>query len=334
MDLSSIGSSISSGLSSLASLGAMLGGASASRVLKLGDFVFQELELPEMIALGGAQQSVVHKMIGGARVVDQLGDDSRDYSFRGLFLGANAWSRAVALSMMRKKGGQVVLTFADMRYTVAVREVTFDYLAFNRIGYEIVLIDIPQIGGASVSVDANASILGSMSQATSLGSAIGDAGVNGSLSSLQSAISTVTDFASATKAQINSVMAPLANAQGAVSNFTASLNNDIRNITTLGGIAPNNPIAKSASGMLSTVNKLNQLSSSYALTNTLNNLGKTVSSVGSMGNTARTVTVVGGDLMTLAQQHYGDATQWTRIANANNLTDPKLAGTQTLIIPK
>jgi len=45
------------------------------------------------------------------------------------------------------------------------------------------------------------------------------------------------------------------------------------------------------------------------------------------------ITVVGGDLYRLAAQHYGDATQWYRIAAANDLFDPVIPGPTTLTIP-
>jgi hypothetical protein len=47
----------------------------------------------------------------------------------------------------------------------------------------------------------------------------------------------------------------------------------------------------------------------------------------------RTVVVSGGDLYHLALQYLQDATQWNRIAQANNLLDPVLIGTVTLQIP-
>lgn len=47
----------------------------------------------------------------------------------------------------------------------------------------------------------------------------------------------------------------------------------------------------------------------------------------------KTITVVGGNLFKIAQEQYGDATQWAAIADANGLTDPQLSGMQTLIIP-
>jgi len=49
------------------------------------------------------------------------------------------------------------------------------------------------------------------------------------------------------------------------------------------------------------------------------------------GNT--TFTAAGGNLFRIAAQQLGDATQWNRIAAANGLWDPFLAGVVTLTIP-
>lgn len=45
------------------------------------------------------------------------------------------------------------------------------------------------------------------------------------------------------------------------------------------------------------------------------------------------ITVAGGNLFALAAQYLGDATQWIRIAQANQLSDPQLEGVNTLVIP-
>jgi hypothetical protein len=47
----------------------------------------------------------------------------------------------------------------------------------------------------------------------------------------------------------------------------------------------------------------------------------------------QTITVGGGNLYQLALQYLGDATQWNRIAQENNLTDPMITGLATLQIP-
>jgi L-ascorbate metabolism protein UlaG (beta-lactamase superfamily) len=46
-----------------------------------------------------------------------------------------------------------------------------------------------------------------------------------------------------------------------------------------------------------------------------------------------TLTVAGGNLFQIAAQQLGDATQWIRIAQLNNLTDPMLSGLVTLTMP-
>jgi nucleoid-associated protein YgaU len=47
----------------------------------------------------------------------------------------------------------------------------------------------------------------------------------------------------------------------------------------------------------------------------------------------RSVTVAGGNLYQIAALYLGDATQWNRIAQANNLLDPVITGIATLQIP-
>ena len=47
----------------------------------------------------------------------------------------------------------------------------------------------------------------------------------------------------------------------------------------------------------------------------------------------QTITVFGGDLFHIAAKYLGDATQWIRIAQMNNIADPFLSGMVTLVIP-
>jgi nucleoid-associated protein YgaU len=50
-------------------------------------------------------------------------------------------------------------------------------------------------------------------------------------------------------------------------------------------------------------------------------------------NSITTMVVGGGNLMKIASQVYGDATQWNRIAALNGLWDFIIVGTVTLKIP-
>jgi nucleoid-associated protein YgaU len=45
------------------------------------------------------------------------------------------------------------------------------------------------------------------------------------------------------------------------------------------------------------------------------------------------IVVAGGNLFALAAEYLNDATQWIRIAQANQLSDPQLEGVLTLVIP-
>ena len=47
----------------------------------------------------------------------------------------------------------------------------------------------------------------------------------------------------------------------------------------------------------------------------------------------RTITVVGDNLFRIAAVELGDATQWVRIAELNNLSDPMVVSMITLLIP-
>lgn len=46
-----------------------------------------------------------------------------------------------------------------------------------------------------------------------------------------------------------------------------------------------------------------------------------------------TLSVAGGNLFWVAAAQLADATQWIRIAELNNLSDPMLSGVITLLIP-
>ena len=47
----------------------------------------------------------------------------------------------------------------------------------------------------------------------------------------------------------------------------------------------------------------------------------------------KTIIVTGGNLFQIAATELADATQWIRIAQLNNISDPMLVGVVTLIIP-
>jgi hypothetical protein len=47
----------------------------------------------------------------------------------------------------------------------------------------------------------------------------------------------------------------------------------------------------------------------------------------------RYITIISGNLFRVAAQQLGDATQWIRIAQLNGISDPRINGITTLLIP-
>lgn len=108
--------------------------------LTLGDFDFENFEIPDSIGgLGGAQAIAKHGLIGGGRVVDAMGQNDSDPSWSGRFIGAQAAARCQQLDWMRKAGQQLPLVFGSFFYTVVIADFTFSYEREYQIRYTIKL---------------------------------------------------------------------------------------------------------------------------------------------------------------------------------------------------
>lgn len=89
--------------------------------LLLGPVVFQDFEVPEAVHFGGIQRLAVHRLPGGARVVDAMGREETDIVFSGTFSGAEATSRARLLDALRGAGLPLPLSWDGFTYTVVIR---------------------------------------------------------------------------------------------------------------------------------------------------------------------------------------------------------------------
>lgn len=111
--------------------------------LTLGDFEFEEFEIPESIeGLGGLQSNAKHGLIGGARIVDAMGQNDSDPHWSGRFKGADAAERCQQLDWMRRAGLELPLIFGSFFYTVLIDEFTFRYEREYQIRYSIKVIVI------------------------------------------------------------------------------------------------------------------------------------------------------------------------------------------------
>lgn len=120
-------------------------------MLTLGPVQFQAFELPEKMPLGGTQQLIVHKVIGGKRVIDAMGPDDAPLEWSGRFLDENAEMRVAQLDLMRRNGQEYQLTFALRAYRVIISRFTAEmerpYLWNYTIACEVIEDQVAGDGG-------------------------------------------------------------------------------------------------------------------------------------------------------------------------------------------
>jgi hypothetical protein len=302
-------------------------------ILTLGDFAFSRYEIPEHLNFGGEQMLAVQKLVGGTRVVDAMGRDDAPIEWSGLFFGQNALERAQYLDGLRVAGKPLSLRWGDFDYTVVIQRFHGNYQRFYQVPYTISCLVVqdnalPVTNILSPGIDDL--ITQDATDATTLADGIGDSMLSGLMLTLNSAIGSVSSFANAAQSTINSVLQPLADVQARVGVLITSVNNTVANVSTVGGVLPNTPVAQSAASMLGQMNAMTQMPQLLNLRNVLGRMG---GNLGTIGTSQTKVTQAGGDLYSLAAKQFGDATAWTTIANANGLSDPKLTGVNTLAIP-
>ncbi|MDW3683114.1 hypothetical protein RA280_15415 [Cupriavidus sp. CV2] len=302
-------------------------------ILSLGDVLFADLEAPERITFGGGQQLVIHKQVGGTRTIDAMGRDDLPLRWSGTFMGKDALQRARYLDAIRIAGQAVPLAWSELLYTVVVARFEADFEREWMIPYRIICEVVadhsqPQTSLAGPSI--NDLIGADLSTANSLTASIGNGTLTGLMGTVNSAIAGVSSLANAAQSTINSVLAPIAAVQTQVSVLIASASNTIANVTTLGGIVPNNPISTAAAKLTSQVASFQSLPPLYNLQAVM---GRMSANLGGVSGATQQITTAGGNLMQLAANVYGDAKAWTGIAKANKITDPVVQGVQTLNVP-
>ena len=108
-------------------------------VMMLGDFAFQEFEVPAELSAGGKQAVSTHKYPGGLRTVDTTGPDDDLITWSGTFLDGDAEQRCQQLDGMRRAGVQLPLTWSSFGYIVVIASFTWKYRRFYQIDYSISL---------------------------------------------------------------------------------------------------------------------------------------------------------------------------------------------------
>jgi nucleoid-associated protein YgaU len=305
-------------------------------VLTLGDFVFQDLEVPESIGFGLEQRLAVKKLVGGVRDIQALGPDPRPIDWSGIFLptpeGESALDRAEAIKSMVIQAQPVTLSWDRIYLMVYIRSFDPDY-RFARIPYRIsceVIQDLTTPDDLSAEPDADDLIDGDMNSINNAVPGIGDSTLSSLTATLSSAVSSVKTFVGAGISTISSVLQPLNAARSQVLSLIGATDSVLNSVATVGGILPGVPIAQNIFKLESQVNGVARMTGLLQLNGYM---GRMSINLGQINSSVRTITVGGGNLYDLAAKEYGNAMGWVNIAKANNLTDPTITGISTLVIP-
>lgn len=129
-------------------IGAIGRGGASSPVI-IGSMVLTGPEVPDILVVGGQQTLVVHRMVGGGRTIDAMGNDPARLRLRGQFVGPTAQARAQLLERMRQTGGEILFSIAGMAFSVWIAEFSYVYQAKGAMcPYDLVLErgeDIPPV---------------------------------------------------------------------------------------------------------------------------------------------------------------------------------------------
>ena len=106
-------------------------------MLQLGTFLFEDFEIPERINFGGEHRLVTHRLMGGQRIIDAMGQDDADISWEGRFRGFDAAFRARQIDGLRQQGKKVSLVWHTFAYDVVVALFSADFERVNEVPYRI-----------------------------------------------------------------------------------------------------------------------------------------------------------------------------------------------------
>lgn len=192
----------------------------------LGSISFNKIEVPHNIPWGGKHMLHIHKLPGGARVINAMGRDDRDLEWGGYLEGPSALQRARQLDVMRVSGLPVTLSWDSLTFVVLVEDFRCDYRHHNWMLYTIrCVVQQDKSAQGVASQNTLASALGidlSAVQDTVLPIA---ADVSSAVTIAQDAVAVAGAFAPNSKA-FRSLQVGLAQAQGACTDAVTAANGD------------------------------------------------------------------------------------------------------------
>lgn len=311
-------------------------------MIRLGSITFSDFAIPDEVTFGGEQRLVVHELVGGTRIIDAMGRSDLPIIWRGLLWGQTAEATAKTIDAYRIAGKQLPLAFNGFSYTVVLRNAEFKVLKPWMVEYRI-SCEVVHEGIAKGAFGLDAAIFGDWQAANDFFADLANnpivtgmqdlwSQISGYMDQIKSIMAQVEAWQQAALSTVQSILAPIRAAQFAVLQMISRANGVIATVGTVGGIIPGGKRLLQGEQLLTQVGSMTALPTLHGFDNSLSRMGTNIGNA-SGGASSQQVTVTGGTLYGLAAQYYGDASQWTTIARANKMTDPAIAGTQTLTIP-
>lgn len=191
----------------------MANGTIGNLPVVLGGLELTGLEVPDAYDRSGTMQPVVHRLIGGGRIVQLLGPDPGRRRLQGYFTGPQATERAQLLEALRDSGSRVLLAIGVWQEFVVVTSVVLRYAAQGSvIQYLLEAEALP--GGADGLVATAAAVLADVGTQIALAAAdavlVGSAAVSSGLTTAASAVNAAQGAMTTPDVDLTSVNSALA----------------------------------------------------------------------------------------------------------------------------
>ena len=282
--------------------------------LTLGTVLFSGFEVPEAIdGLGGTHSLVITDFPGGGRSLQTFGSFPREISWKGHFTGSLAFPRMVQVDRMRVTGTTVQLTYGPFAYLGVVADFEPRPKSQWLVPYTIRFTPVVDQGAASAA--------GSTLQPS-------EAALNQQLNAMADLMD-----------PLNPQMIITAATGAVLLQTVAAVQQEVRSAGGLGKL-----LLKET--RLFCIGLLNDFIATAAVDAV--NLNPLIASPALDAITYATVSkfilqqptapkwqlrAINPDLGAVAQQYYGDSSQWRTIAQANGLNDMQPVGDYNLNIP-
>jgi hypothetical protein len=208
----------------------VFGNGVGDSIFVLGGIELGFMEVPDTFNFGGEQLQTVHQLVGGARIIDVLGQSDHDITFNGFFWGELAAERARYLDDMRCAGQEIEFIFGEFVYLVVIVSYSAQFERYYQVPYTITLRVVknytlpvpfaaPDSYNDAVDTDYNTAVSN-----TAL---VGDAVLTAAIDALGVAINNGGNLASATPAQLNNITTNITSSQMRVAALIAQNNTGI-----------------------------------------------------------------------------------------------------------